>query len=225
MENNIELRSEKVRMLLGKIPSRFLRYGSMIIAISFVVMIVIVNIIEIPVYDKYPLIIDFTPKVKKFIAPTNSYVTFKKVSTCTFEGDTICAIVSQTNSDSVYFVIAPFTGYIEPYVKNNGKVEKNKPFLAIFPINPEKLLFKTRVPIAKIVDFQQNIDVIVELSDKNKTQLNGTVAYQEPQGSDLYLFLYINNYNKIKSWNSSNTQGKVLLLRSKQSLFKSIISK
>lgn len=97
--------------------------------------------------------------------------------------------------------------------------------MAIFPINPEKLLFKTRVPIAKIVDFQQNIDVIVELSDKNKTQLNGTVAYQEPQGSDLYLFLYINNYNKIKSWNSSNTQGKVLLLRSKQSLFKSIISK
>lgn len=51
-------------MLLGKIPSRFLRYGSMIIAISFVVMIVIVNIIEIPVYDKYPLIIDFIPKVK-----------------------------------------------------------------------------------------------------------------------------------------------------------------
>ena len=46
MENNIELRSEKVRMLLGKIPSRFLRYGSMIIAISFVVMIVLLILLK-----------------------------------------------------------------------------------------------------------------------------------------------------------------------------------
>ncbi len=206
-EKSIELRSEKVRNIVGQIPSLLIRQGILIIGL---VLLILLSISAFVPYIKI-LPVDITvytvPQVEKVRAPADGI----------FLIDTLFHAKSNQKVGNVLYgkqllpVQHASKGYLIWNVQNNDRVQKNDLLFVVEPQNIEKIYGECYVPLSQKNMLQQGQKVI--LTDDWGHHFNAwvSVIYPIPNNlQQLKVKIEIDNLQRNKP--QHKLQGKIVLL-------------
>jgi hypothetical protein len=127
---DIELRSEKVRNIVGKVPPLLLRLGIAVISIILIFLLIAAYFIPYREYRTVEVELFCRPGYRSINMPEDGNV-FITASMQVEKGEEICYI--QTGSDSVVRFHAPFSGTVLFDVACGDFLRKGKPIYTIIP--------------------------------------------------------------------------------------------
>lgn len=148
---NIELRSEEVQELMGKIPPAILRMGITIILCFIVAVLIVSNFI------KYPFIIEIPGKawnvnVLSEIKANDSGQIFDLLNEhgVIHKGDTLARLFVGNNAFlKTIYLKSPYTGYIYPChtIQNSDYVNKGEVLFVVVDSIKNRVRVTTSIPI------------------------------------------------------------------------------
>lgn len=143
--NNIELRSEKVRNIVGEIPSSIMRYGLYIVIVFISVILLCLSII--PVYDTYTtdIIIKSLPEREVCLSPYCGKIKFlcddgDYVKEAEIFGTIQC-------NDTIYSLLNKASGTILLNVKNNSQVKQTDIICEFCPDSTYEIYGEVLLPL------------------------------------------------------------------------------
>lgn len=174
MENeDIDLKSDKVRSIIGSIPSRILRQGSL--AISILLLCLIILTYNLPYYDyqSVDVSIQCVPQIHTLYAPCEGiYVNIKKDSL--HMGDTYGFIV---RSDGHPMKLAvPINGILHESIIDNAYVNIGQVIGFILPSQIKQIVAIAYVDANNISTFKINQSALLEFNSiEGKKELQGKI--------------------------------------------------
>ena len=134
-EADIELRSEKARSIIGQIPNRIIRFG------TFIVSVIIIGILLACYYVKYPLIIKVATAINSkppsipVYAPESGIFIVDTQRNSTGKLDLIAAIetIGVDSKPKLIKIISPIKGMLSFNYQLNDMVRKGETILFIRP--------------------------------------------------------------------------------------------
>lgn len=128
---NIELRSEKVRNIVGKVPPRLLRVGILIISFVIICILTLAYFIPYPQYRDIPVTLYSNPPIQTIIA-RNSGLFYSNIDReFVSNGERICNI--KNDNDSIFDFYSKISGKILFNTDNGNYIQQNNILLSIIP--------------------------------------------------------------------------------------------
>lgn len=121
MENkNFDLKSDKVRSIIGSIPSRILRQGNAVISLLILCMTFLAHILPYYDYQYLDVSIQCIPQIRLLYAPYDGiYINVEKDSLC--EGDIYGFIL--TTDNRLVKLATPSSGVLHESIIDNTVIE------------------------------------------------------------------------------------------------------
>lgn len=148
---NIELRSEEVQELMGRIPPVILRVGITVILVFAILIIIASNFIKYPDTISVPIVINnvnILTEVKT--EKTGQIIDFRKVRCHVDKGDTLAKIVAEDVNDiDTTYICSPFTGIVYPcdLFQEKDYVYKGEDLFFVVDSIRKKIIAKASIPI------------------------------------------------------------------------------
>ncbi len=182
---NIELRSEKVRNIIGQVPSVLLRYGTFIIGIVLLLLLMIAYFIPYHEVITITAVIKTTPETVFVKAEQDGLIYIDTIQ----GSDTLKEVIlCQLNNERVYYRKIPFKGKLLINNENNDFVNKDDDVLAIISKDVKYYAF-TEINKSVSEKIKEGNKVILNTNKGRK--LFGHISY-------IYTFPPQNKYNKIQ---------------------------
>lgn len=173
-KKNIELRSEKVRSIIGQVPSVLLRYG---IALIGIVLILLVGMAAFIPYKEILSIsakVETTPKSVLLRASQAGHIVWDSKSIVVREGDVLGYGLAQ---DGLYAIQAPLSGKLSRIVQNGDVISKGMALAVITPKNDLTYYALATIPQSSLAKIQQGEKVLFNSAEGI---LEGIVANELP---------------------------------------------
>lgn len=138
MYNGIELRSDKVRNIVGKTPPMLLRIGTIIISFILLSIFLVAYFVPYTNYKKVNLDIYCYPSPKIVYCPEDGYFKFLIEEFSIEEGEKIGYL--KNNYDSIIIFYSDLTGKVQLNCKNESFLKKGEIIYSIIP-NPIKAIY------------------------------------------------------------------------------------
>lgn len=206
-EKSIELRSEKVRNIVGQIPSLLIRQGILIIGL---VLLILLSISAFVPYRK-TLPVDITvytvPQIEKVIAPADGIFLIDTILKQVKPNQIVCNLAI---SDTLLPVKATALGKIIWNVQNNDLVKKKDLLFIIVPQKLQRVYGECSVHLSQKTTLQKGQKVF--LTDYLGHQYNGkvTTIYPIPTKTEqLKVRISIDNFPATETVNQF--KGKIIL--------------
>lgn len=129
-KKDIELRSEKVRNIVGQVPPMLLRIGIAIISLIILLVFALAYFIPYPEYLDVSVDLRSFPSVQTIVAENQGVFMADTTKVKTSIGEEICAV--QTN-DSVKHYFSRISGVVFYNYNNENIVEQGKTMVAVVP--------------------------------------------------------------------------------------------
>lgn len=171
----IELKSEKVRSMTGKIPPFYMRYGILIISLIIVGAFCLLYFIKITEYNKCNVRIISDPECFTYSSPKEAYLLGAKSDVLVKQRDTICILCNVPALDTTY-ITAPFDGYSQQYVSNNSLIRDEQVLVSLCPLYVEKVYAQATVPFEDYKNIKAHQPVEFYLIGNNLS-FKGEISY------------------------------------------------
>lgn len=191
--DKIELKSEKVRSMTGKIPPFYMRYGILVISLIIVGSFCLLYLIKITEYNKCVVRIISDPECFTYSSPQEAYLLEAKTDVMVKRRDTICILCNVPALDTTY-ITAPFDGYSMQYVSNNSLIKDEQVLVSVSPLYVEKVYAQATVPFEDYKDIQANQPVEFHLTGNNLS-FNGAISYFVQLGDSMLIFFDIYDFD------------------------------
>jgi hypothetical protein len=128
-DKDIELRSEKVRSIVGQVPPLLLRYGIVVISLVIILVLVLAYTVPYPQYISTPAKIYCNPPYTTLLAPQDGIIHI----------DDAKSLVKQEAKDSIFQFILPEKSRIMYEVGNLNNVKKGDVVYVAIPDSINKI--------------------------------------------------------------------------------------
>lgn len=173
-ENNkdIELRSEKIRNVVGKIPPRMLKIGISIISIVIICVLILAYVIPYPQYKTIPIYFHSNPIVQTEISDTEGMFHQEAKSSTVSKGDKIGWI--ENGEASITELYSANSGKIIFNVNDGDFVSKNNVLFSIIPDSIQSIYAFGYIDFKEIDNIQvgQAVSVIGKIGYKEGEIVN-----------------------------------------------------
>lgn len=167
---NLDLKSDKVRSIIGRIPSRLLRQGSSVISLLILCMIVLAYTLPYYDYRSLDVSIQCVPKIHLLYAPCEGvYINIKKDSL--YLGDTYGIIL--TTDNHLVKLITPSNGALHESVINNTYIKSEQIIGCIIPSKIEQITAIAYVDTNEISTFKINQNASLQFDS-----IEGEIKFQ-----------------------------------------------
>lgn len=167
MERNIELRSEKVRNIIGQIPPMLLRYGAAIIGAALLAMVSISAFIPYQEILPIEVTIKTIPEIHEVNASSSGIFIANKSIEKYIEKDSTVGYLY--HSDKILSIVAPISGNIVFNLKDKASVNCGELICVVIP--KDSLCYYGEIEISE--------------SDKKRIDKNQTVILQTSETGDI----------------------------------------
>ncbi|PVX51927.1 HlyD family secretion protein [Balneicella halophila] len=204
-EKSIELRSEKVRNIVGQIPSLLIRQGILIIGLALLILVGVSAFIPYKKTLPIEVTIQRVPAIEKIHASTNGILlidSFPKM----VKAEQVVGKLLQ--NDTLLPIKAPTEGKLIWNVQNNDKVKKGDLLCLVVPQVATSIYGECEVNASQKA--MLNKGQKVELLDDFGQQINGQISqiYLIPTRSNLFNVRVEISYHSIIA---TSLKGKVIL--------------
>lgn len=162
-EDKIELRSEKVRNIIGQIPNRIIRYGTVIISLTIIILFIIISFIKYPITVSISVKVYTQPTTFLIKSPTSGKIYFKHIGDNIKQFDTIASIENITNNHFQFVnLISPKKGrLLINNTSSTGTCEKDDIIAEIIPDTILSYFGLSLIPFEYInkIKIGQNTDI------------------------------------------------------------------
>ncbi|MBB4034733.1 hypothetical protein GGR21_000620 [Dysgonomonas hofstadii] len=162
---DIELRSEKVRNIIGKIPPRILRVGISVVSLTIIGVLILAYLIPYPQYSIISVQFYSNPLVQT-VEALNSGIFYSDIERLTIYKDEEVGLIKNIN-DSVFKLYSKVSGEIFLNSKNGDYIEKNKILFTIIPDTIQSAYAIGFVMPEEIKDITVGQFVYISLSEKS----------------------------------------------------------
>lgn len=221
---NIELRSEEVQELMGKIPPTILRIGISII-LGFVLIIVILSIlIKYPEIKTVPVVIKNVDNITNIkTAFAGRIIKIKMDSSHVYKGDTLAALLTiNEDKNDTFYIISPSRGIIYPCNVFNKKdiVEKNTILFVLADSIQKTLLAKSYVSnkLRKEIKTGMTIETNIEGATL-QGKVKNIAKFANPNNGTYAITMIFDTPKEFKNIIIWNIQSKVRIRITNQSIF------
>lgn len=174
MENeDIDLKSDKVRSIIGKIPSRILRQGSLVITLLLLCLIILTYTLPYYDYQSIDVSIQCVPPIHPLQAPCEGvYVNIKKDSL--HIGDTY-GFILKPDGHHIKLVV-PSDGTLHESIIDNAYVNIGQVIGFILPFHIGQIIAIAYVDANKISTFKINQSASLEFNSiEGKKEIQGKI--------------------------------------------------
>jgi hypothetical protein len=227
---NIELRSEEVQELMGKIPPTILRVGISFI-LGFVIIIFIAsNFVRYPDVTTIPIVarnVNFMADIKAMKSGVIRDLSMDYGEVC--RGDTLAKIITENgDSHDTVFIRSPFTGIVYPCnaLQENDYVEANSALCVIVDSVRDRITAKSTVS----ADLRKRINpgTVIE-SDIDGVVLHGKVKaiadYANPDNGAYAIAVTFEAARKLENTIVWNTHANAKIRITERSIFDKFFKK
>ncbi len=214
MEQNtkhIELRSEKVRNIIGTIPPFLLRQGTGIIAFVLLLMLLISTIIPYRKTIAVQLHLHTVPKIQKVYAPADGIVLFQNPQNTIAKNTTIAHLQYENKLIPLKTTVK---GKVIKNTGNNSIVKKGELLFLVVPENIKYCYAEAIVP----QDFKHLLkkETTVNYTNSNNVLFEGHIKKVCPYPVDNYFVKVIVtfNCNTFDNFSAPILQGQILVKKS-----------
>jgi len=162
-DDKIELRSEKIRNIVGKIPPALLRKGIAIITLIIIILIIAAYFIPYPEKLSFPVELQSTPQCEVIKAPETGFIIIEKQTDTVCRQQTIAFI--RTNNNSTINIESLSNGRLLNNCHNESFVNKGETLFVIIPSTIENIYGLSYIPYGKIYKIQLDQKVKIALLD------------------------------------------------------------
>lgn len=173
-KKNIELRSEKVRNIIGQVPSVLLRYGMALIG---VVLLLLVGIAAfIPYQENLPIsaVVHTSPQSILLKASQSGHMLWDLKSRIVKKGETLGY---EQSRDSLFAIISSLSGKLLYIVQNGDTITKGMPLAIIIPQDDLAYYALAKVPKSLLSKVKQGQKV---LFNSSQGTIIGIITSQTP---------------------------------------------
>lgn len=162
-KKNIELRSEKVRNIIGQVPSILLRYGIALIGIVIVFLVGIAALI--PYQENLPISarIETSPNSVLLRASHSGHVLWESKSKIVSKGE---ILGYEQNQDSLFVIRASLSGMLLYMVQNRDAITKGEALAIITPEGSLKYYAMAKVSQSLLAKVNQGEKVLFDSSER-----------------------------------------------------------
>lgn len=148
-----DLKSDKVRSIIGSIPSRILRQGNAVISLLILCMIFLAHILPYYDYQYLDVSIQCIPQIRLLYAPYDGvYINVEKDSLC--EGDIYGFIL--TTDNRLVKLATPSCGVLHESIIDNTHVKSKQVIGLIVPSEIKQIIAIAYVDASRISTFKIN---------------------------------------------------------------------
>ncbi len=240
-DDKIELRSEKVRSIIGQIPSRIVRFGTGVISIIILLLFIGGYLFKYPIILNIPVNISSTPEAVLIKVKDNGTIFYihKNDGQKIKKGDSIAMLSSDTSDLKVKnkIINSPIDGKLLLNYKYSNWLSKNSIIAAIIPIAIESYYIQTLIPYEYFSSIHMGQLVKVELDGYSYSDygfLEGYIDYISPISINIDDKTYFNiNINLPKKMLTTSNKlieftpylkGNANIILSEKPLFKSFVN-
>jgi hypothetical protein len=234
--DKIELRSEKVRSIIGQIPSWIVRFGTGILSIIVLLFFLVGYFVKYPVTYDLLVSINSTPNSIPIIAEENGNISFYKINNNgkINKGDSVAKITNFNKENHV--IISPINGRILQNYKSGIYIQKGATLCLINPDTIESYYIQTLIPYEYFSQICIGQKVNIEVDGYPSSDfglLKGSIDYISPisvnQNNQTYFNIHIILPNKLVTTSkksieySSELKGYARIMLSEKTLFKRLV--
>jgi hypothetical protein len=204
-DKNIELRSEKVRNITGKIPPVFIRYGIGIVAVTLLVLFIISIIIPYRETVKISITVHEETNSELIKAPYSGTVI---IDTVGLQKDSVQVYIQTSNI--IYAICKYAVKNILFSVKNKQFVNKDEVLLIINLSDNYEIFGIADVTKndSKKIKKSQIVNIIIE-NDKNARGIISDIYATNPEQTEYRIKISIDKADKI--YHDSKYQGNIVI--------------
>lgn len=205
---SIELRSEKVRNIVGQIPPVLLRYGIVIVGLVLFILIGISTFLPYKETIAIDAILYTTPRSKMVTAPVAGTVLFDSLPQTVVENQIVAYI---RDRNELVPVQAPISGILVLNVSNNERIAIGTTLLAVVPQDVESVYAESEVNGEQLTKIHLR-DKVVLSAFQGRTWI-GTVSKIYPIATGGGLNRIRIDFSDTNSYKISGTrlEGKIIL--------------
>ncbi len=160
-KKNIELRSEKVRSIIGQVPSVLLRYGIALIGIVLILLVGMAAFIPYKETISIAAKVETSPKSVLLKANRAGQILWDSKSVVVREGEVLGYELAQ---DSLYVIQASLSGKLSRIVQNGDAITKGEALAVIMPEGNLTYYAIAKVPQSLIVKVNQDAKLLFNSS-------------------------------------------------------------
>lgn len=172
INKGIELRSEKVRNIIGKIPPRLLRTGIAIISLIILITLVIAYFIPYPQYKTYLINIYSHPITQVVAAPISGTIVEIKNRSIISKGEQVCIL--RTVHDSIMQFNANINGQLYYNCSNGDYMEQDNILFSIIPDSINKIYGICFIPADEMKNIREGQRAFI--IPTNKQSFSGYIS-------------------------------------------------
>lgn len=158
-DKDIELRSEKVRNIVGKVPPRLYRVGISIISIILLLTLVLAYIIPYPEYKTTSINLSTIPIIQTIEAPLSGTFFFDLSQERVEVNQKICTV--RFENDSMVNYYSEYNGIFLCNYKNEDKVEQGDIIFSIIPDSISLIYGISLIPLDDMKNIKKGQTVII----------------------------------------------------------------
>lgn len=168
---NIELRSEKVRNIVGKVPPRLLRIGISIISVILLLVLILAYIIPYPEYKQVPICFYTNPSVQVTKAPAFSIFFSDATEKTVKKEQQICSL--KLEDDSIINYYSDISGIFFCNYQNGDYIRQGDIILSIIPDSIISIYGICLIPVDEIRNIKEGQQLIISTQ---KQSFAGSIA-------------------------------------------------
>lgn len=184
----IELRSEKVRNIVGKIPPRLLRVGISTISLIILITLVIAYFIPYPQYKVYAVKIYSQPITQIVAAPESGVASIDINSNNVLKGQQVCTL--RLNPDSIIRFYSNISGQLLYNCNNENYIEQKNIIFTIIPDSIDSIYGICYIPCDEISNIKKGMEITISSAGQI---LTGYI-------SEIYPIIEVNSTTKIPAY-------------------------
>lgn len=173
-EKSIELRSEKVRNIIGQVPSALVRNGTLAICITLVILLLVTVIIPYRETVSVVVKMDTYPETHFLYSPKSGFFVSDSIRKKTNEGSIIGHIIDE---NAIENITSPIKGELLMNISSECFIEKGKLICVIIPSN-HVLFGIVEIPIEDYCKIKEDNEMKIVL-DGGET-ISGSIEKRSP---------------------------------------------
>lgn len=225
---DIELRSEKVRNIIGQIPSRILRIGITVISVIILLVILLFYFIPYPEYKQFPIHLFATPSVQAVEAPQAGILLSVIPENVVEKGQKICSF--KLENDSVIEYCSDNAGVLFCNYKETDKIKQGDVIFYIIPDSITSIYGICFIPVDEIKNIKEKQQVVIISAQQHFFDGSISKIYPIPEidhsvGMSFYkVEIALNDYtgNRCKACLLPNMENKCKILISNEHILRKI---
>jgi hypothetical protein len=170
-KKKIELRSEKIRNIIGQVPPRIIRNGNFVLFIGYALLIIGLFFFEYPEEYSSEFTVKTQPSTLSVYAKNDGTVIFKAEDEHKVCSGDLVLIFFQTETNSIDSIYTPVSGIIR--TSGNENIRKGDILYQIVPEKIEKYYGEIFLPevVEKKINENETLKIELYQSKQKKTQL------------------------------------------------------